>query len=223
MQRTPVPLFGIALLLAALAGFVDVLAYTSIGGYFASFMSGNTTQFGIGLGDSDWGPVFTAGSLLLAFLCGVVISAIVADAVRGPAHGVVMLSCTLFLVLAAILQMTGFTGLAVLSLAAAMGAENGVFSRDGDIRIGLTYMTGTLVRFGQRLANALMGTGSRFGWARDLALWLGFLLGTVLGAIAYRSAADRSFWIAALVSAVMTALLGIMARTRLLQRDEHIA
>ncbi|MBW4330623.1 DUF1275 domain-containing protein [Stakelama sp. CBK3Z-3] len=219
MQRTSVPLFGAALLLAALAGFVDVLAYTSIGGFFASFMSGNTTQLGIGLGYAQWGDVFTAGSLITAFLCGVVVSAIVAQATPGTAHAPVMMTCTVFLVIAAILRMAGFDGLAVIALAAGMGAENGVFSRNGDIRIGLTYMTGTLVRFGQKLANSLMGRDARFAWVRDFALWLSFFGGTVIGAIAYRSAHDRSFWIAALVSAVMTALFALLARTSLLRRD----
>src|SRR3546814_9729783 len=42
----------------------------------------------------------------------------------------------------------------LLLLAAAMGAENGVFLRDREVSIGVTYMTGTLVRVGQKLAEA---------------------------------------------------------------------
>ncbi|MEP7350780.1 MAG: hypothetical protein ABI668_12645 [Sphingorhabdus sp.] len=38
-----------------------------------------------------------------------------------------------------------------------MGAENAVFEHDGEMHIGLTYMTGTLVKFGQRAAAAFMG------------------------------------------------------------------
>jgi uncharacterized membrane protein YoaK (UPF0700 family) len=37
-----------------------------------------------------------------------------------------------------------------------MGAENALFERDGEVQIGLTDMTGTLVKFGQRLFSALM-------------------------------------------------------------------
>ena len=36
-------------LLAALAGIVDALAFSGLGGFFASFMSGNSTRFGVGL------------------------------------------------------------------------------------------------------------------------------------------------------------------------------
>ena len=39
----------------------------------------------------------------------------------------------------------------LMLLAVAMGAENGVFNRDGEVSIGVTYMTGSLVRFAQKL------------------------------------------------------------------------
>tara|TARA_B100000678_G_scaffold106925_1_gene89758 strand:+ start:457 stop:1131 length:675 start_codon:yes stop_codon:yes gene_type:complete len=221
MQRTSAPLFGAAILLAALAGFVDVLAYTSIGGFFASFMSGNTTQLGIGFIDSKWSDVFTAGSLILAFLSGVVISTVVASAVSTPAHARVMLTCTIFLVIGGILRLFGLTQLSVVALAAGMGAENGVFSRNGNIRIGLTYMTGTLVRFGQRLALALMGQDTRFAWGRDLLLWAGFFAGTLIGTACYRSEHDMAFWIAAAAAAVMTGIFALMQKARLIKGEDH--
>ena len=57
-------------------------------------------------------------------------------------------------------------------MALAMGAENAVFERDGKVSIGLTYMTGTLVKVGQRLTGALFG-GDRFAWAPYPLLWRG--------------------------------------------------
>src|SRR3546814_9944840 len=42
MQRYQTPMIAAAVLLAVLAGFVDAIAYISLGGFFASFMSGNT-------------------------------------------------------------------------------------------------------------------------------------------------------------------------------------
>jgi alkylation response protein AidB-like acyl-CoA dehydrogenase len=70
----------------------------------------------------------------------------------------------------------------LLFLAAAMGCENGVFHRDGEVTIGVTSMTGSLVRMAQKLAGALMGDADRWGWVRHLYLWLGFVAGVVLGA-----------------------------------------
>ena len=37
----------LAIALAALAGFVDAVGFLTAGGYFASFMSGNTTRLGV--------------------------------------------------------------------------------------------------------------------------------------------------------------------------------
>ncbi len=54
-----------AIALAALAGYVDAVGYLSAGGYFVSFMSGNTTRLGVALGTVPahaWPPVlFIAG------------------------------------------------------------------------------------------------------------------------------------------------------------------
>jgi uncharacterized membrane protein YoaK (UPF0700 family) len=36
--------------------------------------------------------------------------------------------------------------------ALAMGLANNVFARDGEVTVGVTYMTGALVRFGQGIA-----------------------------------------------------------------------
>ena len=71
-------------------------------------------------------------------------------------------------------------------LAAAMGAENTTFERDGEVSIGLTYMTGALVKLGQRLAGAIMG-GPKLAWAPYLMLWLGLVGGAVAGALAWRA------------------------------------
>jgi len=38
---------AIAVALAILAGYIDGIAFVYLGGYFVSFMSGNTTQSGV--------------------------------------------------------------------------------------------------------------------------------------------------------------------------------
>lgn len=40
---------ALAAALAALAGYVDASGFLSTGGYFVSFMSGNSTRLGIGV------------------------------------------------------------------------------------------------------------------------------------------------------------------------------
>ena len=84
----------------------------------------------------------------------------------------------------------------MLLLAAAMGAENTVFERRGEVAIGVTYMTGTLVKLGQHIAAALTG-GARFGWVRYLGLWLGLVAGATAGAFCFAALGRSAIWIAA--------------------------
>ena len=57
--------------LAGLAGFVDATGYIASGGFFLSFMSGNSTRLGIGLASAP-AEAAMAASLILAFVTGVV-------------------------------------------------------------------------------------------------------------------------------------------------------
>jgi uncharacterized membrane protein YoaK (UPF0700 family) len=91
---------------------------------------------------------------------------------------------------------------AFLLVSFAMGAENMVFQRNGDVAFGLTYMTGTLVRIGQRLADALTG-GPRWDWLPWLLLWAGLVTGGVVGALAWLRFSADALWIAAGLAAVL--------------------
>jgi uncharacterized membrane protein YoaK (UPF0700 family) len=65
-----------AMALAGMAGFVDAAGYLSAGGYFVSFMSGNTTRLGVALGT---GAGAALPALLIAgFVAGVTAGALVA-------------------------------------------------------------------------------------------------------------------------------------------------
>ena len=89
---------------------------------------------------------------------------------------------------------------AVVVMAVAMGVENNVFERDGEVSLGVTYMTGSLVKLGQRIAACLRGAG-RFGWLPYLGLWLSFVAGVMSGAALYPHAAGDGLWGAALLAA----------------------
>lgn len=82
--------------------------------------------------------------------------------------------------------------------AAAMGAENVAFARDGEVQIGLTYMTGTLVKFAQRLVQALKGYRDT-GWLSFLVLWAGLVGGGVVGAITFGYLGFSALWFAVFI------------------------
>jgi len=207
MQRTHPRLVALAILLAALAGFVDALAFSSLGGFFASFMSGNTTRFGVGVGSGDYAAGLTALALILSFIAGVIVSTVISRAWPERAQTAIMLVVTLLLALAAIFAPLAPGAHVLLLLAAAMGVENGLFIRDGEVSIGLTYMTGSLVRLGQRLAGALMGDRERWAWLPYLLLWVGFVSGVVMGARCWLTWHWGALWLAAAGAAGLTGLV----------------
>jgi uncharacterized membrane protein YoaK (UPF0700 family) len=213
MVRYPPRIRLFAAALAALAGFVDAVGFIKLGGFFVSFMSGNTTRLAVALAG---GRLSVAAGLIVAFVCGVVLGALAADAVRPDRRPAAVLGvATVLLAVAAALDRAGFGLIAAVAMAMAMGAENGVFSSDGEVQIGLTYMTGTLVKLGQRLAAVVRG-GDPLGWVPFLLLWLGLLAGAVAGAVAYGHLGSSSLWIAAAGALTLT-----LAALRIGDLDRH--
>jgi uncharacterized membrane protein YoaK (UPF0700 family) len=157
MRRTERSLIAVAIALAALGGFVDALGFLSMGGFFVSFMSGNTTRLAVSIGTGMDAPAWRAASLIGAFVTDVMIGTWIANAVPQRRKPAVLAAVTFLLFAAALCHELSVYQPALLLIAVAMGAENGVFQRDGEVSIGLTYMTGTLVRFAQRAALALTG------------------------------------------------------------------
>lgn len=213
MQSYAPRFIALAVALAALAGFVDAIAFTRLGGYFVSFMSGNSTRMGVGIGLGD-GTAALAGALILAFIAGVMVAAVLARRFADRRKVAVLSAVTATLAAAASLWMVLPGPVPLLLVAAAMGMENGVFARDGEVVIGVSYMTGSLVRMGQRLAGALMGDADRWSFVPHLALWLGFAAGVVLGARVAVFSDDGALWIAAAAAAGLTGVAAGLTRTR---------
>jgi uncharacterized membrane protein YoaK (UPF0700 family) len=211
MQRTTTPMIAASILLAALAGYVDAITYVSLGGFFGSFMSGNTTRLGLGLGVGTTAVAWTAGALLLAFVCGVMIATILAAAFERHRRPAAMIAVAILLAAAVLLLRTVGTSVPLLLLAVAMGAENGIFLRDREPAIGLTYVTGTLVTLGETLAEALLGRGPGLAWVAPLLLWLGFAGGVILGARAHADQGYAALWYAAAGAAVLAGLLAMVS------------
>ncbi|MFZ4120505.1 MAG: YoaK family protein [Caulobacterales bacterium] len=184
--------------LSCLAGFVDALGFLALGGFFVSFMSGNTTRLGVGLA-GHWPEAALAGALMGIFTLGVAFGVVIGRRAQAKRAGAVLALVAIAVSLAAVLATAGVTLVAGLVLAFAMGAENAVFERDGRVRVGLTYMTGALVGLGQRLANLVMGQ-STTGWGFQASLWLGMAVGATLGAAAFNWIGLAALWAAAVAA-----------------------
>jgi uncharacterized membrane protein YoaK (UPF0700 family) len=201
MLRSDSRLLGLAMALSALAGFVDALGFLSASGFFVSFMSGNSTRLAVGLSEGGTAALSAAG-LILGFVGGVVLGAIAGKRAGRHRRSVVLALVTSLLLLAAIvapLSIIAALGLMVL----AMGAENAALADNGEVKIGLTYMTGALVRLGQSLANRFTG-GDASHWHVDLGLWSGLVIGGIAGAVAHGFLGLTALWIAAVLALGLT-------------------
>lgn len=201
---------ALAVGLSAVAGYVDALGYLHFGGYFASFMSGNSTRLALGL-TLDRHAAAIAGSLIGLFVLGVMLGAVAGQVAGRHRAPVVLGLVTLLLAGAAAMAQAG-RPFAAVPMVLAMGAENAVFQRNGDVSIGLTYMTGTLVKFGQRLAAALMGTGDRLGWLPYGLLWCGLVAGAVMGGAIYSIVQLQGLWAAAGAMACLLVAAAMLPR-----------
>lgn len=186
-----------------LAGFVDAIGFLKLGGLFVSFMSGNSTRLAVGLTEGS-SFAWRAALLIAAFVIGVVAGSLLSATARNRAAAVLAMVASL-LFAAAMLDLLGMTNAAIGAMALAMGCANTVFQRDGEVSIGVTYMTGTLVKLGQRVASALRG-GERMAWLPYLLLWLGLVAGATAGSIGFVRIGMASLWIAATGAALLAIL-----------------
>ncbi|WP_267378342.1 MULTISPECIES: YoaK family protein [unclassified Sphingomonas] len=203
----------LAIGLAMLAGFVDALGFLKLGGLFVSFMSGNSTRMAVGLaGDVPNG--LAAAVLIPAFVGGVMTGATIGRIAGRWRRQAVLAFVLTALAMAAAAATLGIGPYpAPLLMAAAMGAANAVFQRDGEVSVGVTYMTGTLVKLGQHLAAALAG-GPRFAWVPYLLLWLGLVAGAIAGAAVFPVLGLRALWIATAGAALLLAAAAALGPTR---------
>jgi len=189
------PLRALAIGLSSLAGFIDAIAFLDIGGFFVSFMSGNSTRLGVGLALAP-GAAATAAALIGAFVVGVTTGSLIGHLAGRHRRTAVLVLVATAIILAALLRPSASPLVAALMLAAAMGAANAAFERNGEVAFGVTYMTGALVKLGHRLALALRG-GERWSWLPYLLLWSGLAGGAWAGALAYSRMGFGAVWLAA--------------------------
>ena len=192
--------------LSALAGYVDAVGFLSSGGFFVSFMSGNSTRLAVDMAHWAMAAAVAAG-LILGFVTGVTLGSLCGSLDERYRCSIVLTMVASLLAAAATAGTLGATWLALALMALAMGAENAAFEQPDAGGLGLTYMTGALAKVGQGIAAMLRGRGG-FAWLSYLALWAGLVTGAILGTAVYAQIAMAALWLAAGASAI----LAIVAR-----------
>ena len=198
-------------LLAGLAGVLGATAFTHSEGYFVTFMTGNAQRAVLGVFRDDVVLSLSAGTLLLCFVAGVVVSSVCRRRywVEHP-HGPTVLT-TFCLVFATALDIVlgGWEEslldfVPIMFVVFGIGALNTSFVKDGEVSVPLSYVTGTLVKLGQGIERHIAG-GKVEDWLGYFLLFSSFVAGAAVGgAISLLVSGTQMLGVAAFVCAVTT-------------------
>jgi uncharacterized membrane protein YoaK (UPF0700 family) len=203
---------ALACALSAMAGYVDGIGFLHLGGLFVSFMSGNSTRLGVSLAQAHWSNAAEAIGLIFLFVTGAACGSLIVLGRGANRQPWVLLVEAMLLTLAALGYAFGLSNVAVVAMVLAMGLENAVFQIDGGAGLGLTYVTGALVKVGQLAAAALTG-GERWAWLPNLLLWAALVAGAVCGASAYHWINLAAIWFAAALALILSGIVAAAARS----------
>jgi uncharacterized membrane protein YoaK (UPF0700 family) len=180
---------ALAVLLTGLAGMVDAIGFIRLGHLFISFMSGNSTQFAVGVGRGRFGDAMPILVLIVLFVVGAAGGQLIAH-VTGRRHLTAVLAVVTVLLATAAVFHT-----APVPMVLAMGALNAAMHRAGNIPVSLTFVTGTLVRFGQGLGDFVAGRATGWGWAEQAVPWLGLVGGAIIAGAVYVRIGSTVDWV----------------------------
>lgn len=183
-------------LLAWLAGMIGAVAFVHSAGYFVTFMTGNTERAVL-----SWYPIaykqqirgagpVAALLLILSFLVGVIVASYCRRRFwRNHPHGATVLT-TFGLLIAGTIDMMreGFGNkdvdiVSILIMAFSIGALNTSFTKNGEVSIPLSYVTGTVVKLGQGIERHVFGKGTVYDWLGYALLYSSFLFGAATGGV----------------------------------------
>ena len=199
---------SLACALSALAGYVDAVGFLHLGGLYVSFMSGNSTRMGVALAQGQWVSASESLGLIALFVIGAAAGSLI---VLG--HGVhrqpwVLLAEAALLAAGALAYAFDLPNAAIAAIVLAMGLENAVFQIKGGAGLGLTYVTGALVKVGQLAAAALRG-GARWAWLPNLLLWAALVAGCICGGLVYHRISLSAIWFAAGGALALSAIVAV--------------
>src|SRR5712675_2859944 len=140
---------ALACALSALAGYVDGIGFLHLGGLFVSFMSGNSTRMGVSLAEGHWLGAIEALGLVALFVIGAAAGSLIVLGRGANRQPWVLLAEASLLAAAALCYAFDLPNVAIAAVVLAMGMENAVFQIAGGAGLGLTYVTGALVKVGQ--------------------------------------------------------------------------
>ncbi|CAL79618.1 conserved hypothetical protein; putative membrane protein [Bradyrhizobium sp. ORS 278] len=200
----------LACALSALAGYIDGIGFLHLGGLFVSFMSGNSTRMGVSLAEGRWSEASSALGLIGLFVGGAAVGSLIMQRRNRHVQSLLLMVEGALLIAATLCHLATVPFGAVAAIVLAMGLENAAFQIKGSGGLGLTYVTGALVKVGQAVAVALAG-GPRLGWLSNLLLWAALVAGSVAGAFAYLHLGLIAVWAGGCVALLIAFVAAVAA------------
>ncbi|MCC0804954.1 DUF1275 domain-containing protein [Methylobacterium sp. W2] len=204
---SPTTRIPFALALSALAGCADSIGFLEFSQLFMSFMSGNTTRFGVSVSKFDWESTARVSSVIVMFCFGAFAGTLIAAWVGRWRLSVMLLLQAVLLAVGLVMPYGSFSWpLHVYPIVVALGLQNATLQDEAGRSLALTYVTGAVVRFGTGLANLLLGKVAPSFWIQA-PLWGALSTGAVIGGFLQTHYGEDAF----LFPAALAALLALVA------------
>jgi len=209
------PALFVAVLLAAVTGFVDAVAFNRFLGVFPANQSGNAVFLGMAIGGSTVSTVWRPATAMVGFALGIVVGQLVRRRVQGARLGAWLLVCefVLFVVVIAITGpiervhlIGGGEGFVLIVLTSmAMGVQTEVIGHVAGTAVSTTYQTGAIARVGEAITRVVSRT-ARLREEGEVVVLLLVLAAYVGGAAVGAAAPGEWHWSMILAATVVGAL-----------------
>jgi uncharacterized membrane protein YoaK (UPF0700 family) len=180
--------------LSAVAGYVEAIGYTDIGGIYPAIMTGNTVQFGLTLAQGQWARFGLLGFAIGLFFLGGIISSRIKRHLRKPALELILMAVVLMVAGLVRLHAPSRVPIELPLLALAMAMQGETIARFGGISLQTIVVTNNMVKFSDALVGRyLSGTGESTSQEKKPELkevlmpglaWLTYSIGAAAGALA---------------------------------------
>ncbi|ARP84061.1 hypothetical protein CAL12_26765 [Bordetella genomosp. 8] len=198
--------------LSCMAGMTDAIGLIAAGNY-VSFMSGNTTNIGVALAQSDLGHAGRLALVLVLFVLGSAAGEALAQWSRRAQAAVIGAVALMLTASGAIVYLADhgqrvadvWRPAAFLIAVLAMGVLNAAFEKSEGQSVGLTYVTGALARLGQSLGR-YVATRQAQRPAPHLAAFCGLLVGAIIGALLQNRWPSHAIFVPAAMAWLLCAL-----------------
>jgi uncharacterized membrane protein YoaK (UPF0700 family) len=213
------PALVVALLLAALTGFVDAVAYDRFLGIFPANQSGNAVFLGTAIGGAGAVPGWRPAVSMAAFVVAIVMGEFLRRRWRGARVGSALLGFELVLVVLVVViagpidgvdLIGGVEGYVLIVLtSAAMGMQTTVIRHVAGTAVSTTYVTGAIDHMGAAVSRVMTREG-RIRDERAVVVLLFVLVAYVGGAALGAAAPGEWRWAMALAAGVVAVIAAVI-------------